>query len=106
MAHAMTQSGFDRVKELAEGQWDSIIGSLYPSIAKAISRPGLARCACPVHHSTKGPRADGFRVFDDFIKTGGGVCNTCGTFPTGIDLICFLEGQENNPKHALRILEE
>lgn len=105
MANSLAQSPFDRVKELAEGNWDTIIDHLYPELSRATSRPGISRCACPVHASNKGARADGFRVFHDFAKTGGGVCNTCGTFPTGIDLICFLDGQENNPKHALHVLE-
>jgi putative DNA primase/helicase len=99
------ESGFDRVKAMAAGQWASIIETLYPQIAKATYRPGIDRCACPNHHSTKGAKADGFRVFRDFNDTGGAVCNTCGTFPTGIDLICFLDGQEGNPVHALRVLE-
>jgi hypothetical protein len=104
-SHSKT-SDFDEVKELARGQWSSIIGTLYPSVSKALAHPGLARCACPVHASNKGDRADGFRVFPDFEQTGGAVCNTCGTFPTGIDLICFLDGQEGNPKHGLEVLRD
>jgi len=106
MTTTIAPSGFDRVKDLAEGRWDTIIGSLFPSVQKAIGKPGMARCACPIHHSMKGAKADGFRVFKDFNKSGGGVCNTCGTFPTGIDLICFLDGQEGNPRHALQVLEQ
>ena len=101
----LKESGFDRVKRIAEGRWSSIIGDLYPSVAEALRRPGKTRCACPIHGSFKGAKADGFRVFNDFEHSGGGVCNTCGEFPTGIDLICFLEGQPEKPRIALEILE-
>lgn len=64
-----------------------------------LSRPGRhhaaagqQRCTCPIHGSSKGAAGDGFRLFDDFVQTGGGICNSCGAFPTGIDLVMFLEG--------------
>jgi len=102
----LSESGFDRVKRIAAGRWGTIIGDLYPTaIGEALRKPGRTRCACPIHGSSKGAKADGFRLFDDFGQTGGGVCNTCGEFPTGIDLICFLEGQSGKPKVALDILE-
>jgi len=31
--------------------------------------------------------SDGFRFFPDFKETGGGVCNTCGVFSNGLELI-------------------
>lgn len=105
MANSLAQSPLDRVKELAVGQWGSIIGDLFPQVSAALVRPGSSRCACPMHPSNKGTASDGFRVFDDFAKTGGAVCNTCGSFPTGIDLICFLSGQDKNVKYALKVLE-
>ena len=103
--NTISESGFDRVKRIAAGRWSKIIGDLYPDLAPALRIPGKTRCACPVHGSRKGAQADGFRVFNDFEQSGGGVCNTCGEFATGIDLICFLEGQSGKPKAALDILE-
>ncbi len=107
MNNTVVQNGFDRVKEHAKGRWASIIEDLYPGqLTAALRNPGRNRCACPIHGSDKGRKADGFRCFDDFHETGGGVCNTCGEFPTGIDLICFLEGATGKPKVALDILED
>ena len=105
MSNTNTVNGFARVKEMANGRWASIIGDLYPELSLALKKPGKTRCACPIHGSSKGRKADGFRFLDDFHKSGGGVCNTCGVFPTGIDLICFLENAQGRPKVALDILE-
>lgn len=105
MSNTNTVNGFARVKDMAKGRWASIIGDLYPELSLALKNPGRTRCACPIHGSDKGRKADGFRFFDDFHTSGGGVCNTCGEFPTGIDLICFLENAEGRPKVALDILE-
>ena len=35
---------------------------------------------------------DGFRLFDDHAKTGGGICNTCGPYPNGILLLMAVNG--------------
>lgn len=88
----LAKNDFDRVKDEAAGHWQAVIGRMYPDLAQVLQRPGDARCACPVHGTGKGAAGDGFRVFEDFPRSGGGVCNTCGTFPTGIDLVMFLEG--------------
>lgn len=87
-----TQSDFDLVKSEAANHWPSIIGSMFPDLANVMERPGDQRCACPIHGSSKGAAGDGFRLFADFAKTGGGICNSCGAFPTGIDLVMFLAG--------------
>lgn len=83
---------FDLVKSEAKGHWPSIIGSMFPNITPIMHKPGDQRCACPVHGSSKGAGGDGFRLFHDFAQTGGGICNSCGAFPTGIDLVMFLSG--------------
>ena len=93
---------FATVKDLAHGRWDSVIGTLYPALAPALKRPGQSRCACPIHGTAKA-NGDGFRVFRDFAQTGGGVCNTCGSFAGGVDLIMFLEGCD--ARGALQILK-
>lgn len=90
------------VKELARGRWAQIIGTLYPELSDALSVPGVMRCTCPVHGTTK-RKGDGFRFLPDFHETGGAVCNTCGTFPSGIDLILFLE-QTTSVRRAFEIL--
>lgn len=72
------------VKSRAFGHWDRILGSLAPSLAEALERPGR-HVACPVHGGV-----DGFRLFRNYRDTGGGVCNTCGAFADGFALLCFV----------------
>jgi phage/plasmid primase-like uncharacterized protein len=74
------------VKARAAGSWDRIILAVAPAIAPAIEQPGRVHIDCPMH----GGRAD-FRVYRDFIDTGGGVC-TCGNWPDGIDLVGAVNG--------------
>jgi hypothetical protein len=74
------------VKARAAGRWDQIALALAPSIAPAIERPGKAHIDCPRH----GGKGD-FRVFKDFLGTGGGIC-TCGVWPDGISLIGAING--------------
>lgn len=94
---------YDRVKVELSGRWQSVLLDLYPNLAPAFRNPGTSRMECPIHGSTKGVKADGFRVFKDVHTSGGGVCNSCGSFGTGIDLIAFLE--QCTPSEALSILE-
>lgn len=98
-----SQNDFDLVKSQGKGHWPGIIGSMYPDLAPIMSKPGQLRCACPIHGSSKGAAADGFRVFEDFVETGGAVCNSCGVFPTAIDLVMFLEGCDH--KEAVKLLK-
>lgn len=44
---------------------------------------------CPVH----GGR-DGFRIFPDVAETGGGICNTCGSFANGFAPLMWINGWE------------
>lgn len=104
MSFALATNGFEEAKKQAAGRWAAIIEDLYPEISQALVSPGRSRCACPIHGSAKGRKADGFRLLPDFHQSGGAVCNTCGVFPTGIDLICFLENT-TDPKRGLEILE-
>ncbi len=74
------------VKHCASGQWPSILSELAPELTPAIERLGK-HTPCPVH----GGR-DGFRMFNDANETGGGICNTCGSFPDGIALLQWVNG--------------
>ncbi|HYN78753.1 MAG TPA: primase-helicase zinc-binding domain-containing protein, partial [Lamprocystis sp. (in: g-proteobacteria)] len=71
------------VRQHARGQWNGILGRLAPPLDQALSRPGR-HVPCPVH----GGR-DGFRVFKDANETGGGICNTCGSFHDGFALMMW-----------------
>lgn len=42
-------------------------------------------CPSPGHRGS----TDGFRLFNNWAKTGGGICNTCGGFGTGLKLLAF-----------------
>lgn len=97
-----SEDGFAYAKREAQGKWGAIIGTRYPALAGALTIPGVSRCTCPVHGSSK-EVGDGFRVYKDFEQTGGGVCNTCGSRSSGIDLIMWLENCSSH--EALKILE-
>ena len=71
------------VRERAAGHWIDLLGALAPALGPALSRPGR-HLPCPVHGGT-----DGFRLFRDVDDTGGGVCNTCGTFHDGFALLMW-----------------
>ena len=70
----------------ARGQWIGLLGRLAPTLERALARPGR-HVPCPVH----GGR-DGFRVFRDCHDTGGGICNTCGSFRDGFALLMWANG--------------
>jgi len=75
------------VRGYASGRWLGVLGALAPALAPALDRPGR-HVPCPVHGGT-----DGFRLFRDADQTGGGVCNTCGTFPDGFALLMWVNGR-------------
>jgi len=83
-----------KVKEAASGHWLEIFAYLaYDQLDEALRKPG-SHVTCPIHStSSKKGRGDGFRFFKkDVVDTGGGVCNTCGTFNNGLDLLIWLKG--------------
>lgn len=80
------------------GKWEEVYGALAPELSDAIesARSHDPHVPCPVH----GGR-DGFRMYKDYEATGGGVCNTCGSFPNGILLLSWLKGVTT--KEAFRL---
>jgi hypothetical protein len=72
------------VRARASGRWLDVLAALAPALEPALSRVGR-HVPCPVHGGT-----DGFRLFRDADQTGGGVCNTCGTFPDGFALLMWV----------------
>lgn len=79
----MKHISIDTVKQAADGHWHAIIGALAPALDTALARQGK-HVPCPVHGGK-----DGFRLFDDFDTSGGGVCNTCGPHAGGIALLMW-----------------
>ncbi len=69
--------------------WLKFFRETAPALGPALANPGQhVPCPLPGHSTSK----DGFRLFGDFYRTGGGVCNTCGSFPTGVRLLAALKG--------------
>lgn len=72
------------VKVRACGRWLAIFSALAPELNDAMTHLGR-HVPCPVHGGT-----DGFRLFKDAASTGGGICNTCGSFADGFALLQWL----------------
>jgi putative DNA primase/helicase len=73
------------------GRWPEIMAQLapYDDLLKAIERGPRRQGWCPAH---RGRNGDAFRVFEDFRETGGAVCNTCGKFRSGFQVLMWLNG--------------
>jgi hypothetical protein len=64
-------------------EWSEVFSEI-PELAEAVRANGK-HVPCPVHGGK-----DGFRLFENWRKTGGGICNTCGDFPSGWDILRWL----------------
>lgn len=84
------------VSDEAKGLWAEILSELAPELTQAIEAGGK-HVQCPVHGGK-----DGFRVFNDFQATGGGVCNTCGSFSGGVKLLAWI--RQVTPREAARMV--
>lgn len=84
------RKSYEELKAEAAGKWSYILEDLAPELADAIAANGR-HVVCPVHG---GRNNDGFRIFGDFVRTGGGVCNTCGKNPTGFGLLAWVRGYD------------
>lgn len=74
------------LKYMLRGRWEPVLWTLAPEVGPAIER-APRHVPCPVHGGK-----DGFRLFKNWQEDGGGICNTCGTFPDGFELIKWLRG--------------
>lgn len=103
----------EEVKALVADNWLAILyGLASDQIGHAIQNVGK-HTACPVHGTNK-RKGDGFRLFKDSYRTGGGICNTCGPFQDGFKLLMWLKGWDfsqcllavgdfvNAPKHLTK----
>lgn len=76
--------------ELAKANKVSILRDLAPSLSSVTSNAKWrGSCPNPGHKQTSGKA---FRLFDDAENSGGGVCNTCGTFPDIVETLRFANG--------------
>lgn len=76
------------------GKWGYLFQDLAPELNEAAAIPGK-HVRCPVHGGT-----DGFRLFKDFNDRGSGICNTCGSFGSGVKLLAWVRGYSS--KDAFR----
>jgi putative DNA primase/helicase len=80
---------FEELRANVAGQWGYIFEDLAPELAEALAR-APNHVSCPVHGGI-----DGFRLYRDYQETGGGVCNTCGPFRSGFQLLAWVRGYSN-----------
>lgn len=81
-----------KVREAATGRWLEVLIYLADNqLGDALRKPGK-HVTCPMHGTSGKGRGDGFRFFKDVVNTGGGVCNSCGTFHDGFELLMWLKG--------------
>lgn len=73
------------LKMEARGQWAYIFADLAPELGHAMEAGGN-HVSCPVHGGS-----DGFRLFKDYLDTGGGVCNTCGPQSNGFAMLAWVK---------------
>lgn len=85
---AAKSAHLDRIKSAANGQWSFIVSTIGRIPADALDGK---------HHPCPSGRCssqhDAFRVFDDFSRTGGCVCNQCGKHSDGFATLQWLTGQ-------------
>lgn len=86
MAAAFTQA-LARAKELAKGRWGEIFDEFAGEELAMARANAPMHVGCPVHGGE-----DGFRLFTDYLDTGGGVCNSCGGFSDGLKLLTWVKG--------------
>ena len=81
------------VRERAAGHWLEVFAHLaYAELSEVLQQPRKHH-TCPLHGTShRNGRGDGFRFFPDVATTGGAICNQCGAFPGGIDLLQALKG--------------
>lgn len=75
----------DRVKSAATGRWSFVVSAITRTPEDRLTRK---HCPCP-----KCGGKDRFRVFPDFEKTGGVVCNQCGKHGDGFATLQWLTGR-------------
>jgi len=81
-----------KVKDAATGHWLEVFACLADNeMSEALLKAGK-HVTCPIHGTSGKGKGDGFRLYNDVVDTGGGVCNTCGSFSDGFELLKWLKG--------------
>ena len=82
------KSNLDRIRAAASGRWDFVVSTIAGIPQSVLDGK---HHACP--SGKCGSKKDGFRVFDDFSKSGGTVCNQCGKHADGFATLQWLTGR-------------
>lgn len=96
----------DEVREKIDRDksWLQILAYLAPTLEPALRRPGR-HVRCPIHGSeARNGKGDGFRLFKDAHRTGGGICNTCGPRHDGFELLMWVNHWDF--QHCLKAIGE
>lgn len=81
------------LRQKAAGHWPEIFDDLAKDPKTGANKLEEAQATapfhvpCPVHGGT-----DGFRLFQDYFQTGGGVCNSCGAKSDGFRMLAWVNG--------------
>ena len=78
----------EEIRSWSHGRWNDILSALAPSVALAWERVGK-HVACPSH---SGKTETNFRVHPKWSDDGGMVCNTCGKFSDGFQVLRWQNG--------------
>lgn len=81
----------------AAGKWSFFFEDRVPELAQAMHNSPF-HVPCPVHGGS-----DGFRLFPDYAKTGGGICNTCKGKPNGVVMLAWIRGHKDQVRAAEEI---
>lgn len=76
------------LKAKAKGNWAEILETIAEDELSEAIFHAPNHVSCPIHGGK-----NGFRLFNDFNETGGGVCNTCGAFRDGLSLLSWAKNQ-------------
>ena len=74
-----------QIKAAARGRWDVVFSVLAPSLKAAMRAGRKQHVSCPKHGGT-----DGFRLYPDWLESGGCICNTCGSRSDGFATLQWL----------------
>lgn len=74
-----------QIKAAARGRWDVVFSVLAPSLKAAMRAGRKHHVSCPKHGGT-----DGFRLYPDWLESGGCICNTCGSRSDGFATLQWL----------------
>lgn len=101
--YSASQSKVSKVRALADGKWDMVFGA-YSQLNTAVQK-APRQVPCPVSAGAKASSTK-FRLFKDWVQTGGAYHNEDGAMPDGIEVVAWLEGCSKSEAmdHIIEIL--